>query len=56
MKSAKELRKERRKLLASMKEAGIRRTSCMNRVDEQTYRCNLRLAEIKAELEGTVTR
>jgi len=41
-----ELYRQKRELLADMKEAGIKRMSCMNRQDDQSFRCNLLLQEL----------
>lgn len=41
-----ELRKQKRELVADMKEAGIKRISCMNHQDNQSFSCNLRLQEL----------
>ncbi len=41
-----ELRKAKRELIADMKEAGIKRMSCMNRQDNQSFSLNLRLQEL----------
>ena len=45
------LRQEKRELLADMKEAGIKRVSCNNRLDDQTFRCNLELAQLTRAIE-----
>lgn len=38
-----ELHKQKRELIADMKEAGIKRMCCMNRQDNQSFSLNLRL-------------
>ncbi len=45
------LRQEKRELLADMKEAGIKRISCNNRIDGQTFRCNSKLAQLTRAIE-----
>jgi hypothetical protein len=44
------LKAEKRELLRLMRENGIKRVSFMNRLDDQTYRCNARLFAINVQL------
>jgi hypothetical protein len=46
------LKAEKRELLKLMRENGIKRVSCMNRLDDQTYRCNARLFAINVQLNA----
>lgn len=46
-----ELRRQKRELIADMKEAGIMRMSCMNRQDNQSFSSNLRLQELTIAIE-----
>lgn len=49
--NAQEIRKQIRELRATMKQLGIRKTSMMNRTDDQTYRLNARLFELETRLK-----
>lgn len=51
MSTLKELYKKRRELLAEMKTLGVRKTSCMNRVDNTTFHYNRLLAEIQSDID-----
>ncbi len=42
-----ELRKQKRELIADMKEAGIIRICTRNHQDNQSFSCNLRLQELE---------
>ena len=48
----KELRAEIRKTRAEMKERGIKRTSCFNRVDGDTYRFNATMFQLETRLKS----
>jgi hypothetical protein len=48
----KELRAEIRKTRAEMRERGIKRTSCFNRVDGDTYRYNVTMFELETRLKS----
>jgi len=48
----KELRAEIRKTRAEMKERGIKRTSCFNRIDGDTYRFNATMFELETRLKS----
>jgi hypothetical protein len=50
----KELRAEIRKTRAEMKERGIKRTSCFNRVDGDTYRYNATMFQLETRLKSLV--
>lgn len=50
----KELRAEIRKARAEMKERGIKRTSCFNRVDGETYRYNAAMFQLETRLKSLV--
>jgi hypothetical protein len=50
----KELRAEIRKTRAEMKERGIKRTSCFNRVDCDTYRYNATMFQLETRLKSLV--
>jgi hypothetical protein len=47
----KELRAEIRKTRAEMKDRGIKRTSCFNRVDGDTYRFNAAMFQLETRLK-----
>jgi hypothetical protein len=47
----KELRAEIRKTRAEMRERGIKRTSCFNRVDGDTYRFNAVMFQLETRLK-----
>jgi hypothetical protein len=48
----KELRAEIRKTRAEMKERGIRRTSCFNRIDGESYRYNSTMFDLETRLKS----
>lgn len=48
----KELRAEIRRTRAEMKERGIKRTSCFNRVDGDTYRYNATMFQLETRLKS----
>ena len=50
----KELRAEIRKTRAEMKERGVKRTSCFNRVDGDTYRFNAAMFQLETRLKTLV--
>ncbi len=50
----KELRAEIRRTRAEMKERGIKRTSCFNRLDGDTYRYNATMFELETRLKSLV--
>ena len=50
----KELRAEIRRTKAEMKERGIKRTSCFNRVDGDTYRFNAAIFQLETRLKSLV--
>lgn len=50
----KELRAEIRKTRAEMKERGIKRASCFNRVDGDTYRYNAKMFQVETRLKSLV--
>ena len=50
----KEVRAEVRKTRAEMKERGIKRTSCFNRVDGDTYRLNAAMFQMETRLKSLV--
>jgi hypothetical protein len=44
------LKVEKRELLRQMRELGIKRTSCFNRLDDRTYKFNARIFAINTKL------
>ena len=50
----KKLRAEIRRTKAEMKERGIKRTSCFNRVDGDTYRFNAAMFQLETHLKSLV--
>jgi len=51
----KELRAEIRKTRAEMKERGIKRTSCFNRVEGDTYRLNAAMFRLETRLKSLIS-
>ena len=50
----KELRAEIRKTRAEMRERGIKRTSCFNRIDGDTYRFNAAMFQLETRLKSLI--